>query len=97
MAAITYSPAHVRRMLQQGAAEAVRRELRGEIKPFTLARPYRVDFTMRSTYPDSMITAVSKLSEFKLEKTGSRTFRLVTDSAREMGYLLDAIEQVVLR
>ncbi|MBA2628372.1 MAG: M55 family metallopeptidase [Gemmatimonadales bacterium] len=97
MAAITYSPARVRRLLQQGAAEAVRREMRGEIKPFTLSRPYRVDFTMRSSYPDSTITAVSKLAEFKLEKLGSRSFRLVTDSARQMGYLLDAIEQVVLR
>ncbi len=97
MAAITYSPARVRAMLRSGAAEAVRRERAGAFKPFTMERPYRVEFTMRSSYPDSMITAVSKLPEFKLEKTGDRSFRLVTDSAREMGYLLDAIEQVVLR
>jgi D-aminopeptidase len=38
-AAITYSPAKVRRMLQTGAAEAVRRERRGDLKPFTLERP----------------------------------------------------------
>ena len=43
------------------------------------------------------MTEVAELSEFKLEKIGDRTFRLVTDSAREMGYLLDAIEEVVLR
>lgn len=97
MAAITYSPARVRRMLQQGAAEAVRREQRGEIKPFTMTKPYNVDLTLRASYPDSMVAAVGRLAEFKLEKTGSRSFRLVTSSAREMGYLLDAIEQVVLR
>ena len=37
------------------------------------------------------------LTEFKLEKTGDRSFRYVTDSARQMGWLLDAIEEVVLR
>lgn len=97
MAAITYSPARVRRLLQAGAAEAVRRERQGLIKPFTMARPYRVEFKLRTTYPDSVVTGVAALSQFKLEKTGERSFRLVTDSAREMGYLLDAIEQVVLR
>ncbi len=97
MAAITYSPARVRRMLQTAASEAVRRERQGRIKPFTLDRPYRVEFTLRASYPDSVVTGVAGLTEFKLEKLGDRTFRLVTDSAREMGYLLDAIEQVVLR
>jgi D-amino peptidase len=96
-AAITYSPAKVRRMLQQGAAEAVRRELRGDFKPFTMDKPYRVEFKLRQSYPDSMVQGVAALSDFKLEKTGDRSFRLVTDSAREMGYLLDAIEEVVLR
>jgi D-amino peptidase len=96
-AAITYSPARVRRMLRTAAAEAVRRELRGDFKPFTMERPYRVDFKLRQTYPDSMVKGVAELSEFKLEKTGDRSFRFVTDSARQMGYLLDAIEEVVLR
>jgi D-amino peptidase len=96
-AAITYSPARVRRMLQAAAAEAVRRERRGDFKPFTLDRPYTVDFTLRRSFPDSVVTGVTALSEFKLEKTGERSFRLVTSSAKEMGYLLDAIEEVVLR
>jgi D-amino peptidase len=97
MAAITYSPARVRRMLQAGAAEAVRRERQGRIRPFTMERPYRVELKLRTSYPDSVVAGVAALTEFKLEKTGERSFRLVTDSAREMGYLLDAIEQVVLR
>jgi D-amino peptidase len=96
-AAITYSPAKVRRMLQTGAAEAVRRERRGDFKPFTLERPYRVEFTLRHSYPDSLVQGVATLPEFKLEKTGNRTYRYVTDSARQMGWLLDAIEELVIR
>lgn len=96
-AAITYSPAKVRRMLQAGAAEAVRRERQGEFKPFTLPRPYRVEFTLRRSYPDSVVQAIAALPEFKLERAGDRGFRYVTDSARQMGWLLDAIEETVLR
>jgi D-amino peptidase len=96
-AAITFSPTKVRRMLQTGAGDAVRRERQGDFKPFTMDRPYRVDFKLRKSFPDSIVTAVAALSEFKLEKTGERNFRLVTDSARQMGWLLDAIEETVLR
>lgn len=96
-AAITYSPARVRRMLSTAAAEAVRRERQGDFKPFVMERPYTVDFMLRRSFPDSVVTGVAALTEFKLEKTGERSFRLVTSSAKEMGYLLDAIEEVVLR
>lgn len=96
-AAITYSPTRVRRMLQAGAAEAVRRERRGDFKPFIMDRPYRVEFKLRQSYPDSLVQTVAALPDFKLAKTGGRSFRFVTDSAREMGYLLDAIEEAVLR
>jgi D-amino peptidase len=96
-AAITYSPAKVRSMLQTGAAEAVRRERRGDFKPFTMDRPYQVRFTLRRSFPDSIVTAVAALTEFKLEKTGDRAFRYTTDSAKQMGWLLDAIEEAVLR
>jgi D-amino peptidase len=96
-AAITYGPAKVRRMLQTAAAEAVRRERRGDFKPFTMERPYQIEFNLRQTYPDSLVKGVAELAEFKLDKTGDRGFRFVTDSARQLGYLLDAIEEVVLR
>jgi D-amino peptidase len=96
-AAITYSPAKVRRMLQTGAATAVRRERRGDFKPFTMERPYKVEFKLRKSFSDSIVQGVAALSEFKLEKTGERNFRLTTDSARQMGWLLDAIEETVLR
>lgn len=96
-AAITYSPARVRRMLQSGAAEAVRRERRGDFRPFTMERPYRVEFKLRESYPDSIVQQVAGLAEFTLEKTGGRSFRYSTDSAQKMGWLLDAIEEVVIR
>jgi D-amino peptidase len=96
-AAITYSPAKVRRMLQNGAAAAVKRELRGDFKPFTMQRPYRVEFALRRTFADSIVQAVAGLQEFKLERKGERHFSYVTDSARQMGWLLDAIEEAVLR
>jgi len=96
-AAITYSPTRVRRMLQTGAAEAVRRERRGDFKPLVMDRPYRVEFKLRQTYPDSLVQTVAALPDFKLAKTGARSFSFTTDSAREMGYLLDAIEEAVLR
>ena len=96
-AAITYGPAKVRRMLQTGAAEAVKRELRGDFKPFTMERPYRVEFALRRSFADSIVQAVAGLQEFKLERKGDRHFSYVTDSARQMGWLLDAIEEAVLR
>ena len=67
-AAITYSPARVREMLQQGAAEAVRRERAGKIPPFTLSRPYRVEFPMRRSYPRRW-DAVRRCRSYTLQKT----------------------------
>jgi D-amino peptidase len=96
-AAITYSPAKVRRMLQTGAAEAVRREKRGDFKPLVLDKPYNVDFKLRRSYPDSVVAQIEAFKEFKLEKLGDRSYRFTTNSAREMGWLLDAIEETVLR
>lgn len=96
-AAITYSPARVRAMLQEGAAEAVRREMQGELPPFTMSRPYTVDFALRRGYPPEWVEEIAAFKDFRLERRGDRSFRFVTDSAREMGYLIDAIERVVIR
>jgi D-aminopeptidase len=96
-AAITYSPAKVRAMLQAGAAEAVRREKRGDFKPLVMNKPYQVEFKLRRSYADSIVTQVAGFKEFKLDKIGDRTFRFTTNSAKEMGWLLDAIEETVIR
>ena len=84
-------------MLQTGAAEAVRREKRGDFKPLVLDKPYNVDFKLRRSYPDSVVAQIEAFKEFKLEKLGDRSYRFTTNSAREMGWLLDAIEETVLR
>jgi D-amino peptidase len=96
MAAITFSPAHVRRMLQDSAAVAVRRARSGAFKPYRLPKPYRVEFTLRRSYPEMVVQGVDSLHWQGLEKTADRSYRLVTSDARVMGYLLDAIERVVL-
>jgi D-amino peptidase len=96
-AAITYSPTVVRQMLEEGAREAVRRERAGELAPFTLAKPYRVEFTLRPTYPDALVAGVDSLAPaWGVEKTGPRAYRFVTSDAKQIAYLLDAIELVVL-
>src|SRR6185503_3976771 len=49
-AAITFSPARLQKMLTDSAAVAVRRAMAREFKPFTMAKPYRVDYTLRRTF-----------------------------------------------
>ena len=97
-AAITYGPARVQQMLRDSAEAAVRRERAGEFRPFTLDRPYLVEFTLRGSYPASYVEGVEAMSgAYRLERSGDRTWRMRTTSAREIGYLLDAIEEVVLQ
>lgn len=96
-AAITFSPTEVRRRIADGAREAMRRVRAGEFRPFTLARPYRVEFTLRRSYPDSVVAGMDRVaSAWGLESTGPRAWRFVTSDARQMAYLIDAIEGVVL-
>jgi D-amino peptidase len=94
--AITFSPTKVRALLEQGAREAVRRARAGEFRPFTLARPYTAEFTLRAGYPAKVIEGIDGLTAWKLEKTGERSYRYVAQSAAELAYLLDAVEGVVL-
>jgi D-amino peptidase len=96
-AAVTLSPAVVRQMIRDSAAVAVRRAMRGELRPFTLPRPYTVEFDLRASYPAEYVTGVDALQGFQLQKTGERSYRFVTNDAREMARLFDAIELVVLR
>jgi D-amino peptidase len=96
-AAVTYSPAVVRRMLADSAALAVRRAMRGEFKPFKLEKPYQVEFILRRSYPPEYAAAVDTISGFRLTKTADRTWRYSTNDARELARLLDAIELIVLR
>jgi D-amino peptidase len=96
-AAITHSPTVVRRLLEDGAREATRRAKAGELKPFRLAKPYRVEFSLRPTYPDALLEGMNAVArDWKLEQTGARAYRWTTSDAKQLAYLLDAIELVVL-
>jgi hypothetical protein len=84
-------------MLEAGAAEAVRREKAGEFTPSTLRKPYKVEFMLRRSFADSIVDSIAGLKEFKLERRGDRSFTMTTNSARQMGWLLDAVEETVIR
>lgn len=96
-AAITYSPSEVQRMLREGAREAMRRTRAGELKPFTLEKPYRVEFSLRRSYADSLVTRIDQVvAEWGGEKTGPRSYRYTTADARQLAWMIDRIEGVVL-
>jgi len=96
-AAITYSPAEVQRRLREGAREAMRRTQAGELRPFTLEKPYRVEFTLRRSYADSLVNRIDEVvAEWGGEKTGARSYRYVTPNARRLAWMIDRIEGVVL-
>jgi D-amino peptidase len=97
-AAVTWSPATVRQMLMDSATVAVRRAVRGEVRPFRLDKPYQVDLVLRRSFPSNMADAVDSLQGFPtFQKTGDRTYHFVTSDAREMARLFDMIELIVLR
>jgi D-amino peptidase len=96
-AAMTWSPTVVQRMLAEGAREAVRRTRAGEIRPFTLEKPYRVEFALRRSYADSLVADVDRVvAEWGGTKTGARSYRFETSEAKRLAWLLDRIEGVVL-
>lgn len=97
-AAITLSPAVVRQMLRDSAAAAVQRVMRGETRPFTMEKPYRVQFLLRRSYPQEYVDGVAALAaRWNLERVGDRGFRTTMTDARDLARLLDEVELVVLR
>jgi D-amino peptidase len=96
-AGITYSPAKVRQMVAAGAAEAVRKEKLGGFAPFRMDKPYRVEFTVQAAINDATVDQIAALPGFNLEKTGPRSFRFTTSDARQIGYLIDAMQPAVVR
>jgi len=96
-AAITYSPTKVQQLLAEGAQEAVRRTKAGEIKPFTLTKPYRVAFSLRNSYADSLVQGVDRVvTQWGGTKTGARSYTYQTADARQLAWMIDYIERVVL-
>jgi D-amino peptidase len=97
-AAITHSPKRVQQMLRDSTALAIRRAMAGQYKPFAMQKPYNVEFSVRRSFPQEFIVGIDSLmTRHRFEKTGERTYKMTTSNARDFGYLLDAIERVVLR
>src|SRR6185436_2963605 len=55
------------------------------------------DFALRASYPEAIANAVDSIRTFQLTKTGGRSYRFISNDAREVVRLLDVIERIVLR
>ena len=91
-----FSPAHVHAELRAAAARAVRRVKTGELKPLRLNRPYQVRFCMRRSYDPWFVNQVRQLRGLRPDG-GDRCFAYTTQSAEEVGDLLNRIEWIVLK
>lgn len=96
-AALTWSPARVRQMLADSAAVAVRRELAGDFKPFTMPGPYQVRYTLRATFSDSVTALIDGQKFPGVERVAGRNYRFTTNDVKQIGYLLDVLEHPLVR
>lgn len=95
-AAITLPVATVNRELRAAAARAVRRTRAGELRPLVLDRPYQIRFCMRRSYDDWVRGQVARIGGLKPDG-GPGCFAYVSDSAEDVGNLLNVIEWIVLK
>ncbi len=93
-AAASYSPARVQARLREAARRAVLNERRGLYRPFTLEKPYQVEFTLRKSFADKA-DAVAGLTRYHLERTGPASFRFETGDAFDIGDLMNDLEIIV--
>jgi D-amino peptidase len=97
-AAAVLPPATVHRLLRQAAARAVRRVKAGELRPFTLEKPYRVRFCLRKSFTedDWVEKTVGRLKGVDLDARRG-CYGYTSDSAEAVGNLLNEIEWTVLK
>lgn len=95
-AAATIAPEKAQALIRRAAARAVRRVRQGALKPLTMEKPYRVEFCMRKTYDPWVAERVGKLEGVE-PGAGAGCFAYTTDSAEEVGNLLNEVEWVVLK
>jgi D-amino peptidase len=91
-----FSPARVHAELRAAATRAVRRVKSGELKPLRLNRPYAVRFCMRQSYDPWFVNQVRQLRGLR-QDGGERCFAYTTQSAEDVGDLLNRIEWIVLK
>ena len=85
--AIVWSPARVRQMLADSAAVAVRKAMAHEFKPFTMAKPYRVQYALRASFPDSVAKLIDAVQFPGVEKIAGRSYRFTATDAKQIGLL----------
>jgi D-amino peptidase len=95
-AAAGWSPAKVHDWIREAAARAVRRVKAGEIRPLRLEPPYEVEFCTRKTYEPWVAEDVGRIEGVRAAE-GPGCFRYESDSAEEVGNLLNVIEWIVLK
>ncbi len=95
-AGAAFSPAHVHAELRAAAARAVRRVRAGELKPLRLAKPYQVRFCMRQSYDLWFVGQVRGLKGLRPDGS-ERCFAYTSQSAEDIGDLLNRIEWIVLK
>ena len=95
-AAITLPVSRVNAELRAAAERAVRRAKAGELGPLRLDAPYRVRFCMRRSYDDWVRAQVAKI-EGVTPDGAAGCFAYGSDSAEEVGNLLNVIEWIVLK
>lgn len=95
-AAATLSPARVIEQIREAAGRAVERVRSRELRPLVVDRPYRVQFCLRQTYEPWVSEQVAKLEGVKAGAE-RRCFSYTSDSAEEVGNLLNKVEWVVLK
>jgi D-amino peptidase len=95
-AGAVFAPARVHAELKTAAARAVRRVRAGELKPLRFDRPYQVRLCMRRSYDPWFIGQVRALRGLRPDG-GDRCFAYTTQSAEDVGDLLNRIEWIVLK
>jgi D-amino peptidase len=95
-AAASWSPEKVHEWIREAAARAVRRVKAGEIRPLRFDAPYEVAFCTRKTYEPWVAEAVGRLEGVQ-PGDGPGCFRYESDSAEEVGNLLNEHDWVVLK
>jgi hypothetical protein len=88
----------VHRILRQAAARAVRRVQSGGIKPLKLQKPYRVRFCLRRSFTeDDWIRETVGRLEGVADGATQGCFAYTSNSAEEVGNLLNEVEWIVLK
>ena len=95
-AAAVHAPEKVHGWIRDAARRAVDRVRAGEIQPLRLDRPYRVAFCLRKTYEPWVARQVARLDGLRPAGEAG-CFTYASDSAEEVGNMINEVEWVVLK